>query len=389
MATASYTPMALEAFHWPGHRHGKPAADAPVYVPSAIALRARTYAPANAAQVRVTDTLPVHVADPTAPGLPRQLRVFEAGAAPIVRAWQLEGSHRVRLGGSAADRVVAFKAHGFGTVGASRVHANPGSGEILVRSPFLVIEARLVSPSFATWPRSGILDLGALLRTDDAGHTEPVSVVVRRVSARTESWSPLVMRCDQRSLAWERGAVSTHLLFSCAGGVFDLSPNPTRVQLDVGRGTGVAMCDGYVLEFRLQFGARASRIPPPQAVSAHWFDIDAETGGLFDGQLPVRRVAFHLDVGRASVWYDQEDCAPVTSVVMCHVTRKVEAPAHAPRVQRVDGAAVHDGTVVLSGLFETPAGQRHPLAFLCAGSDLLLLSGGDTSAQLYSLEKHA
>lgn len=387
--------MALDAFHWPGRRHGhhQAASAGPlVYVPSTIALKTRAHEPHGRAHVRVTDALPEHrPAEASAPGPIHLVRTFaHASVAPIVRSWRLEGSLRVRLGGAAAMRPAILCAHGVGTLRSARASINPSTGDVTLRTPFLLLEARLSVPSSpSAWPRHGVLDAASLRLLGHNGCDEPVSLVVQRVFAHAGTYAPFAVHGDQRSVEWSRGAASTHLLFSCHGGVFDLSPNPTRLQVDVGRGTGVAMCDGYVLEFSLKFGEqRASRVAPTHAVSAHWLDIDPETGGVYDGQLPVRRVVFHLDVGRVSIWYDQEDCAPTTSTVVCRVTRKLETPRQAPRIQRIDSATVHDGTVVLSGLFETPAGQRHPLACLSAGSDLVLLSGGDTSAQLYSLARH-
>ena len=364
-----------------------------MYIPSTIALKTRPCAPSARASVLVTDALPEHAPFEGAPGPIRPVRSFiHERAAPIIRAWRLETNLRVRLGGAAAMRSVHLVAHGAGTLCSASVTLTPSTGSVTLHAPFLTVEAKLSVPSSPDeWPiaaRHGVLDVGALLLADAGGRSEPVALVVRRVFASIGAYAPFSMRGDLRTMEWSRGAVSTHLLFSCHGGVFDLSPNPTRLQLDVGRGTGVALCDGYVLEFSLKFGTRASRVAPTQAVSEQWFDIDAETGGVYDGQLPVRRAVFHLDTGRVSVWYDEEDCAPTTSTVLCRITRLAEAPAPAPRIQRIDSAAVHEGTVVLSGLFEAPGGQRHPLACLSTGSNLILLSGGDTSAQLYSLARH-
>lgn len=191
---------------------------------------------------------------------------------------------------------------------------------------------------------------------------------------------------------WTRSHLTTHSVHECPRGLFDLAPSAAVLFLDVARGTGFVLCDGYVLALDLRFSDTRSVATlaktEPYRVAAGWLDVDPVCGAVYDGQLPVHSLRLDLHTGTIDLRYATSGTAAAAGgaaregrdLVECR-TRLV-APSVAktrPRLCRVDNAhPAHGGRAVLArGRFETNNGDVH--AFMYTHASGIVVLGGDTA----------
>lgn len=289
---------------------------------------------------------------------------------------------------TAHNAAATFSVAELGTLRHASLTLYTHTGYFSASAAFLLVTGDLIPERGAWWnftSQRSVLDRRTLRITDQSGAVHGVSAVVQEIHVlRAAALCPLHVPPTVR---WVRGDAKIHAMVRVDSGVFDLSPSNPSLCLDIVRGRGFVLCEGYTVEIALSFTERRLKANSPSLgalPSALWTEVDAHSGSVYDGQMPVKAISLDFQCCSVSVFYDGGLATQsLFSIRVCGVRAD---PHDALCISDVHSVTHTDSSVELRASFKTTCrSQTFRTMFINKDNATAVMSDDTGELALYKL----